>query len=65
MFLPTSRHENVIENVSEARSRIRDTDYAAEVARMTEQSILQQAGTSILTQANTLPQIAMTLLSEI
>lgn len=57
--------ENVIENVSEARSRIRDTDYAAEVARMTEQSILQQAGTSILTQANTLPQIAMTLLSEI
>ena len=57
--------ENVIENVSEARSRIRDTDYASEVARMTEQSILQQAGTSILTQANTLPQIAMTLLSEI
>ncbi len=53
---------NVSENVSDARSRIRDADYAEETANLTAQTILQQASTSILTQANQRPQIAMTLL---
>ena len=47
-----SNQENVIENVSDARSRIRDVDYAVETANMTQQSIIQQASTTILTQAN-------------
>lgn len=57
-----SNQENVIENVSDARSRIRDVDYAAETAQMTQMSILQQASTTILTQANQKTQIAMNLL---
>jgi flagellin len=51
-----------IENVSAAKSRIRDTDFAAETANMTQNSILQQAGASVLSQANTQPQIALKLL---
>ena len=54
--------ENVIENVSDARSRIRDVDYAVETANMTQQSIIQQASTTILTQANQKTQIALNLL---
>ena len=57
-----SNQENVIENVSDARSRIRDVDYAVETANMTQQSIIQQASTTILTQANQKTQIAMNLL---
>ena len=57
-----SNQENVIENVSDARSRIRDVDYAVETANMTQQSIIQQAATTILTQANQKSQIAMNLL---
>ena len=57
-----SNQENVIENVSDARSRIRDVDYAVETANMTQQSIIQQASTTILTQANQKNQIAMNLL---
>ena len=57
-----SNQENVIENVSDARSRIRDVDYAAETAHMTQQSIIQQASTTILAQANQKSQIAMNLL---
>jgi flagellin len=53
---------NVSENVSDARSRIRDTDFATETANMTEQSIIQQASQSILTQANQRPQLALSLL---
>ena len=53
---------NVSENVSDARSRIRDADYAEETANLTAQTILQQASTTILTQANQRPQIATTLL---
>ncbi len=53
---------NTSANVSDARSRIRDTDYAAEASNMTAQSIIQQAASSILTQANQKPQIAMSLL---
>lgn len=51
-----------IENVGEARSRIRDTDFAAETARLTQANILQQAGTSVLATANIQPQIALKLL---
>lgn len=57
-----SNQENVIENVSDARSRIRDVDYAAETAKMSQQSILQQASTTIPSQANQKTQIALNLL---
>ena len=53
---------NISENVSDARSRIRDTDFAQETANMTQQNILQQAPQTILSQANQRPQIAMQLL---
>ncbi|ATJ84649.1 FliC/FljB family flagellin [Halomonas beimenensis] len=49
-------------NLSAARSRIEDADYAAEVANMTRSQILQQAGTSVLAQANQIPQSALSLL---
>lgn len=52
----------VAENLSAARSRILDADFAAETARMTSAQILQQAGVSILAQANSLPQLALSLL---
>ncbi|WP_019001733.1 flagellin [Succinimonas amylolytica] len=55
---------NAAENVSAARSRIRDADYAQEVAEMTRTSIIQQASSAILSQANSLPQIALALLRE-
>lgn len=50
-----------IENLVEARSRIEDSDFALETARFTSEKILQQAGTSILAQANTFPQTALNL----
>jgi flagellin len=53
---------NIHENVSDARSRIRDTDFATETANMTEQSIIQQASQAILSQANSRPQLALSLL---
>jgi len=53
---------NVQENVSASRSRIQDTDFAGETAQMTKNQILQQAGTSILAQANQVPQAALSLL---
>ena len=53
---------NVEENVSASRSRIQDTDFATETAQMTKNQILQQAGTSILSQANQIPQAAISLL---
>ncbi len=53
---------NVQENVSASRSRIQDTDFAVETATMTKNQILQQAGTSILAQANQIPQAAISLL---
>uniref|UniRef100_UPI0013FD22AF flagellin n=1 Tax=Pseudoalteromonas sp. 31A1 TaxID=2686351 RepID=UPI0013FD22AF len=53
---------NISENVSASRSRIQDTDFATETAEMTKNQILQQAGTSILSQANQLPQTALSLL---
>ena len=53
---------NIQENVSASRSRIQDTDFASETAEMTKNQILQQAGTSILSQANQLPQAALSLI---
>ncbi|MBF0096588.1 MAG: hypothetical protein HQM04_08525 [Magnetococcales bacterium] len=53
---------NVVENLSGARARILDADIAAETANLTKLSILQQAGTAILAQANQLPQLALQLL---
>ncbi len=53
---------NVAENLTAARSRIRDADIAQETSEMTKASILQQAGISILTQANQAPQLALQLL---
>ncbi|MCO6412061.1 MAG: flagellin FliC [Thiogranum sp.] len=64
-----NRFESVIvnltsyaENLSAARSRIQDADFAAETANLTRSQILQQAGVAILAQANTLPQTALSLL---
>ena len=53
---------NVAENLSAARSRILDADIAMETSNMTKQNILQQAGVSILAQANQAPQLALSLL---
>jgi len=50
------------ENLTAARSRILDTDFAAETAALTRSQILQQAGVSMLAQANSLPQLALSLL---
>ncbi len=57
-----SQIKNYSENLSASRSRIQDADFAEETARMTRAQILQQAGTSILAQANTQPQLALSLL---
>ncbi len=53
---------NVRENLSAAESRIRDVDVAAETADLTKNSIMQQAAVSVLQQANTQPQVALSLL---
>jgi len=50
------------ENLATAKSRISDTDFAEETAAMTQASILQQAGVSVLSQANVQPQIALKLI---
>ena len=57
-----SNLSNVVENVSGARSRIMDTDFAAETAQLTKFQITQQASTAILAQANQRPQAALSLL---
>nr|WP_320113731.1 flagellin [uncultured Desulfuromonas sp.] len=54
--------QNVSENLSAARSRILDADISQETSNMTKQNILQQAGVSILAQANQAPQLALSLL---
>lgn len=53
---------NNVENLSAARSRTLDADFAAETANLTKNQILQQAGIAILAQANQLPQSALSLL---
>jgi flagellin len=50
------------ENLSASRSRIVDADFAAETANLTRSQILQQAGTAMLAQANSLPQNVLSLL---
>ena len=52
----------VSENLSASRSRIQDADFAAETAALTRAQILQQAGVSILAQANSQPQVVLSLL---
>ncbi|MCO4214526.1 hypothetical protein M2R26_20555 [Aeromonas hydrophila] len=53
---------NANENLSAARSRIRDADMASESARLVRTQILQQASSSILSQANSRPNMALSLL---
>ncbi len=57
-----SNLETGVENLSAARSRIRDADFAAETAALTRAQILQQAGTAMLAQANQAPQNVLSLL---
>ena len=54
--------ENIVENLSASRSRIMDADFAVETANFTKALIMQQAGISVLAQANTLPQNVLALL---
>lgn len=54
--------QNTAENLSAARSRIQDTDFAAETASLTRAQILQQAGVAMLSQANSAPQSVLSLL---
>jgi flagellin len=62
-FQSTIRNlSNIAENVSAARSRIRDTDFAVETAELTRWQIVQQASTTVLGQANQRPQAALSLL---
>ena len=58
-----SNLQNTSENLSAARSRIVDADFAAETANLTRAQIIQQAGVSVLSQANSLPQLALSLLN--
>ncbi len=53
---------NTVNNLSDARSRIQDSDYATEVSNMSRAQILQQAGSSVLAQANQVPQTMLSLL---
>jgi flagellin len=57
-----SNLQTTSENLSAARSRIRDADFAAETANLTRAQILQQAGTAMLAQANAIPQNVLSLL---
>ncbi|MGN8852655.1 flagellin N-terminal helical domain-containing protein [Anaerobiospirillum succiniciproducens] len=53
---------SIAENESDARSRIRDTDFASETASLTQNQIIQQASQTILSQANQRPTVALSLL---
>ena len=54
--------DNIRENITAARSRIVDADFAQETANLTKGLIMQQAGISVLAQANTVPQQVLALL---
>jgi flagellin len=54
--------QTTVENLTASRSRIQDTDFAAETAQLTRAQILQQAGTAMLAQANQLPNTVLSLL---
>jgi flagellin len=53
------------ENLTASRSRIQDADFAAETANLTKAQILQQAGTAIVAQANSIPQNVLSLLQKL
>ena len=55
---------SISENEADARSRIRDTDFAAETAALTQNNIIQQASQTVLAQANQRPTIALSLLGQ-
>tara|TARA_B110000211_G_scaffold102916_2_gene119782 strand:- start:4954 stop:5781 length:828 start_codon:yes stop_codon:yes gene_type:complete len=55
-------NDNTAQNLSASRSRIEDTDYASESAQLARSTVLQQASSSMLAQANQQPQIALSLL---
>lgn len=57
-----NNQSNIAENLSAAKSRIKDADFAAETAKLTQNQILQQASQTILSQANQRPQAALSLL---
>jgi flagellin len=57
-----SNLQNSVENLSASKSRIMDADFAAETANLTRGQILQQAGTAMLAQANSLPNGVLALL---
>ena len=57
-----SNLQNINENAEAARSRVQDTDFAAETAQLTKQQTLQQASTAVLAQANQLPSAVLKLL---
>ena len=57
-----SNQSNTITNVSDAKSRIQDVDFASETANMTSQNVIQQAAAAVLSQANNASQIALSLL---
>ena len=54
--------DNIVENTTSAEAEIRDTDIATEMVRYANNNILQQAGTSMLSQANQSNQLALSLL---
>jgi len=57
-----SNLQSVSENVSAARSRVMDADFAAETANLTKAQVMQQAGVAMLAQANMMPQTVLSLL---
>ena len=57
-----SNLDNIVENTTAAEAAIRDTDIATEMVKYSNNSILQQAGTSMLSQANQSNQLALSLL---
>ncbi|MBB1364740.1 flagellin, partial [Shewanella sp. SR44-4] len=62
MNFTISNLSNVQTNVTDARSRIQDVDFASETAQLTKQQILSQTSSAMLAQANQLPQTALSLL---
>ncbi|NCA72392.1 MAG: hypothetical protein EOM91_20450 [Sphingobacteriia bacterium] len=54
--------ESMAQNMSDARMRIRDADFAAETASLSKNQIMQQAGIAMLAQANAMPQNVLSLL---
>jgi len=57
-----SNLQAISQNTSASRSRIQDADFASETAAMSRAQILQQAGVSVLSQANAMPQTVLKLL---